>query len=82
MSVSQFISLSVTRLRYTNMAERIEVLFRVETLGDMMNIRRCPDFPLEFDPAFAKLLWPLVITSVREVTTARKVKTRMIRAFD
>jgi len=37
------------------MAERIEVLLGVETLGDDGN----PDFPHRFDMAFAKLLWLL-----------------------
>jgi len=41
------------------MAERIEVLLRVDTLVDPRNIvlDRSPDFPHEFDVVFAKLLW-------------------------
>jgi len=52
-------------------AERIEVLFGLETLGDERNIvldmgldpsRRGEG--MEFDAALAKLLWPLVMTII------------------
>jgi len=50
------------QLRCGNTAERIEVLLRVETLGDLRNILLDggPDFPHSFDAASIKLLWPLV----------------------
>jgi len=50
------LSRGFTRLRCANTAERIEVLFGVETLED----QRDPDFYHGCDAAFAKLLGPFV----------------------
>jgi len=50
------VCLSVTRLRCANTAERIEVLFGVETLGTQGSWQGS-NFPHGFDAAFAKLLW-------------------------
>jgi len=51
------------QLHCANVAECIEVLLGVETLGDPKNIvlDGSPDIPHGFDAIFAKLLWPLVI---------------------
>jgi len=53
---------SVTRLRCAKTAERIQVLLRMETLGDPRNIilDGSPDFSHGFNAAIANLLWPLV----------------------
>jgi len=48
------------QLHCANMAERIEVLFGVETYGDPKNIRWGCDFLHGFEAAFAKLLWHLL----------------------
>jgi len=48
---------SITCTRCAKLAERIEVVFGVETLGDTRNIVHGS---LGFDAAFAKLLWLLV----------------------
>jgi len=54
---------SVTRLHRANTAERIEVLFEVETLGAYGNLRNIVldgalYFSHKFDAVFAKLIWP------------------------
>jgi len=56
--------LSVTRLRSANTAERIKILFGVETFGDARNIRLVSIPPYGFDAAFAKLLCPFVVIIV------------------
>jgi len=65
-AVSVSLSRGFTRLRCVNMAERIEVLLGVETIGDLRNtvLNGSPNFSHGFDAAFAQLLWPLVTTDV------------------
>jgi len=62
-AIDDFVHLSVYyAVCCANTAERIEVLFGVETLGDPRNIvlDGSPDFYHGFDAAFTKLNWPLV----------------------
>jgi len=64
---------SVTRAGCAKTAERIDVLFGVKTHGDPKNIALHGGAHLltvkgrGFDAAFAKLLWPLVITSLLRI---------------
>jgi len=56
------LSRGFTRFRCANTAERMEVLFVVETLGNPSNtVLEGSRFSHGFDTAFAKLLWPLVV---------------------
>jgi len=58
------LSRSFTPLRCANTTKEIEVLFRVETLGDPRNMYNTEGrTPHGFDAAFVKLLWPHVIAS-------------------